>query len=296
MPSETICSKCGASLSEQQEFCHLCGTRKDAAKSANICQKCGAQLKPERKFCPECGQAVKSSPLTSIIDKIKSIALDILSNKKKRNIAISVAALVIVLSVVGGIVTNSLLEAKAEREAQEAAEAAAKAAAQAEETYVERANLFAEKVINAGVVIEDVVDTIQQYWRENIYDDKHGADINAAIGKAKSDKSEEIANSGISKAEIDAIFSFVENVPEEVGEENRLGLICYAVNDLYSVYCDFYDMAVDPSGSYNSYSVSNSETTGKFVDKYQALVEALEAYSQEGSEPESESESDSAVA
>jgi hypothetical protein len=67
-------------------------------------------------------------------------------------------------------------------------------------------------------------------------------------------------------------------VPDDVADEDEDDLkdICDAVKDLYSVYSDFYVLATDPSGSYNTYSTSNSDTTDEFISCYRALEKLMD--------------------
>ncbi|MBI2963622.1 MAG: AAA family ATPase [Deltaproteobacteria bacterium] len=49
------CRGCNAELVSGAKFCHVCGTRVEAA-----CPTCGAPIRPEFRFCPECGTALRS--------------------------------------------------------------------------------------------------------------------------------------------------------------------------------------------------------------------------------------------
>ena len=50
-----ICTKCGARIMENDQFCPKCGAR---AIKDKRCPDCGALLRDGVKFCPECGRAV----------------------------------------------------------------------------------------------------------------------------------------------------------------------------------------------------------------------------------------------
>lgn len=48
-----VCSKCGASLANEEKFCHNCGM-----PTIKKCV-CGKELSDGLKFCPECGRKVE---------------------------------------------------------------------------------------------------------------------------------------------------------------------------------------------------------------------------------------------
>lgn len=50
VPSAVYCTRCGASLSENQAFCAVCGQ-----SCRKFCPQCGASLIPGQPFCTRCG-------------------------------------------------------------------------------------------------------------------------------------------------------------------------------------------------------------------------------------------------
>lgn len=64
------CIKCGTTMSEDQEFCPNCGTKK-GEKNNKKCQKCGAILGPGEKFCPKCGAKTKLNISSDVIQEAK---------------------------------------------------------------------------------------------------------------------------------------------------------------------------------------------------------------------------------
>ena len=65
-----VCSNCGATLEDGQEFCPKCGTKKEEL-TKNICGKCGAELLEGQEFCGKCGTkaGVKISSETNAANK-----------------------------------------------------------------------------------------------------------------------------------------------------------------------------------------------------------------------------------
>lgn len=59
----SICSNCGATVSDDTLFCNECGMRVMAKKpesATKICKTCGASLAEDAKFCELCGTVVET--------------------------------------------------------------------------------------------------------------------------------------------------------------------------------------------------------------------------------------------
>ncbi len=100
-PIET-CSKCGAELTEGQDFCPKCGTPR---KKANVCSKCGAELQEGQEFCPKCGQKVGltvDANVSSAISQFNAGVDKANEKKKKTPIIIGVAVAIVVLVAIAG--------------------------------------------------------------------------------------------------------------------------------------------------------------------------------------------------
>lgn len=97
-PSD-VCSNCGATLGDGQEFCPKCGTKKEEL-TKNICGKCGAELLEGQEFCGKCGTkaGVKiSSETNAAIDQFNAN----IGKKKRKPVVIPIIAicLVVVLGI-----------------------------------------------------------------------------------------------------------------------------------------------------------------------------------------------------
>lgn len=183
--------------------------------------------------------------------------------KKSKAVPIIIAIIALVAIVIGGIfIFNSNEEKKAEN---------------AKKDYIANAEKFLDLSIDAGANLEEIADTIQTYWYENIWEDKHGYDINDAIDYALRDKSTEISIASSYDIQMKDLYSQLKSVPDNVKSEDEDDLedICEAVRDLYNVYTDYYTFATDPSGSYNSFSSQNGDLTDEFISKYNALNNLL---------------------
>lgn len=258
-----VCNNCGATLGDGQEFCPKCGTPKNAPKK-NTCGKCGAELQDGQEFCPKCGQKAGIAVDTNVNAAISQFNAGVEKKKKKsKALPIVLAVVLVVVAALGFFISNTMGEKKAEEAKQE---------------YIANVEDFLALSITAGSNLEDIADTIQKYWYENIWDDKHGDDINDAILYAMIDKADEIGEAEEYDTQMKALYSKLKKVPENISEDDLDDIeeLCEAVKDLYNVYTDFYSLATDPSGNYNSYSDDNNETTDEFLSCYRALENLLD--------------------
>ena len=119
------CNNCGADLADNAKFCTSCGASLQATppqSRPSFCTKCGKALPAGTSFCTSCGQKIGGSPknpggqaknyLNIIKDKINSIDLGGLKNRRLSTVGVVIAVLV-VLSLISLISSdNNNLSAK----------------------------------------------------------------------------------------------------------------------------------------------------------------------------------------
>lgn len=266
--TESVCRSCGAVLRSDQAFCHKCGTSRSEAYEKK-CTQCGNNLGIGQEFCPRCGyKASLNGQNDNIAEYNRAIAN---KRKKKKVVPIVLSILFVILAVVGLFAYKEIQTRRIEAERQRVIEEQRRQ----RDEYITNAKSFCADVINAAANVEDVVDTIQSYWYENIWEKKHGNTIDDAIEYAMEDKSTEITNAIIDKSNIDKLYEKLKTIPYGI-TEYKIERINIAVMELYSAYTKFYDMAVTPSGSYNSYSEDNKKVTEDILSKFEALNILLE--------------------
>lgn len=254
-----ICSHCGAMLSTEQEYCSNCGTAKISAKK-NTCTCCGAELQEGQKHCSTCGQKIEITANVQTNSAINQYNTTIGKKKKKKTKILLIVITAILICCIGfGIGIFNIISNQN--------------AIKIKDEYIKNVDDFLSLSYEAGNNLEDITNTIQDYWYENIVDDKHGADIDEAVHNATLDKSNEITQAKIYDNQLNSLYSKIKNIPDGISKEDvdDLEEICDAVKDLYDIYTDFYILATDPSGSYTSYSGDNSETSNEFFSCYHAL-------------------------
>lgn len=255
-----ICVKCGAPLGDGQAFCPKCGTPKGGDKK-KICSKCGAELEEGQEFCPKCGQKVGLTLDNGVQSAISQFNSSVEKKKKNNKVLPIVLTIIAVLAlVVGYFVVKAVKANNIEK---------------AEKEYLATAKEFAAYSVTAGANLEDIADTVQSYWYDAIWKDKYNDDINTAILYAMIDKSEEIKTAETQKAHMDDLYSRLKKLPDGVDNDD-LKDVRDAVKDLYNIYTDFYSLATDPSGNYNSFSEANNSKTDTFLTRYRALNNLLD--------------------
>lgn len=100
-------------------------------------------------------------------------------------------------------------------------------------------------------LLDEVADDIYSYWYDCIYNDKYLENINYAIAMAMSDN----------QSSIDTIESNTTRIKElyKGVKDGKLSAECKAVMQAYN---DYYELVINVSGSFNSYS-ANKESYKK---------------------------------
>jgi predicted nucleic acid-binding Zn ribbon protein len=65
MTQSASCPNCGSPISEQQQFCGICGAKLTGfvQPQQNICPGCGSSITPEQQFCGVCGANLSAGGL-----------------------------------------------------------------------------------------------------------------------------------------------------------------------------------------------------------------------------------------
>ncbi len=254
-----VCDSCDTPLGDEQMFCPKCGKSK-IQSALNSCSKCGSALQENQEFCSKCGQKAGmpiSADAHSSVNTFNATIVETSKKKKKLILTSCIAAVVVV--VLGFFIVNTIQTNNTQK---------------AIDTYMSDVEAFAILSIDAGANLEDIADTIQQYWHENIYDDMHGSSIDSAILQAMIDKSDEIGIAESDFADMEDAYNKIRSLPDGV-EDDDLEEIRDAAVELYNTYTDFYSLATNPTGNYNSFSEDNNDTTDDFLSNYRALDNLL---------------------
>ncbi len=111
--------------------------------------------------------------------------------------------------------------------------------------------VFYNTVSESQGLLDVVADDIYSCWYDAIYDDAYGGDIDTAIAAALIDNASEIERIEELDGEINTAFQKVKN-----SDQSEL------VKDIMSAYSDYYELVINVSGSFKTYS-EEKETVKK---------------------------------
>jgi len=122
------------------------------------------------------------------------------------------------------------------------------------------------------VNLEDIADTVVEYWYDAIWYDMYNDDIDYAIDCALADTKSEQRTAETHRKQLDSLYDKLRRVPKGLEDDREIQDICDAVKNMYSAYTKYYDFAMEPSGSYNSYTADKSTKTDDFLNCYKKLL------------------------
>ncbi len=260
----SVCTNCGAPLGDDQAFCPKCGTPKVSAPK-EFCTNCGAELQPGQDFCVQCGQRKNVGPTTdaATVSAINAFNANVTQAKKKsKTLPIILGVVGVVVVIIGILLAGVIKEKRAE---------------EAKEQYIKDMEEFIEFSLDATVNLEDIADTVVDYWYDCIWYDMYGSDINRAIAAALDDCEYELDLAVDNDTKMKKLYDKVKKVPSGLDEddEEELQEMCDLAKEVYAAYEDYYDFATDPSGSYNSFTADKGTYTDNFLAPYEELYDLV---------------------
>lgn len=266
---KNLCSSCNKIIDNIEKQCVTCEKyfHFECLADSEQCTDCKDKLNVKNNFCSNCGEIMKKNSYFCSNCGTKVEDRDNSEGKGKRNIKLFMAVGIILFLIIGAYLINNVIQEKKVEEARIQAE-------KSKEKYLSDVESFASITLNAGVTLEDISDYIQSEWYDAIYEDEYD-DINDAIRVAMLVKYEEIDTAETQYNLVETSFSDVKKVPEGI-EDDNIDEISDAVKDLYNLYTDYYNFAIEPTGNYTSYSERNNSITDEFSSKYRALENLLE--------------------
>ena len=254
-----VCSTCGALLGANQAFCSSCGTARSVSVG-RVCGKCGAELKPGQEFCSSCGQRAGLQLDSTVNSAIDQFNANVEKKKKPKITPIIIVIALVVASVAVYFIYSSIQTKKKE-------EAAA--------AYLSQVREFAVKVSASGIEIEDICNEIDTAWsayvRGKYYNGIKPTSPDVAILLASVETIYDTRYVRTSRTTIDEQYKDLLTIPDE--DNTTLTETVEAVKEVYEIYCDFYDCAIDPVGTYYSWKSDFSELDSDIVDSLEKLFD-----------------------
>lgn len=251
-----VCSNCGATLGDGQEFCPKCGTKKEGL-TKNVCGNCGAELSEGQEFCGKCGTKAGIKINAETNAAINQFNAGLEKKKKKSKVLPIILAIIVAIVAIGGYFTYTIIQEKN--------------MAEAVEQYKEDANSFYIKVLASGSTMEGIGNEIQTAWRKYInssygtyYNGEYIYSIDSAVQAAQKYKASDISTVKTSNSSIESLYKDLLVVPDTDNQE--LMEIKDAVKEAYDAYKDMYDCVISPSGNYTSWTSEFSSVDSEMAD------------------------------
>lgn len=243
------------------------------------CPECQKQVSDQAMTCPNCGFPLSStahnlSQPTDINDVLpvdqanQSIDSEVTPAKpKKRVIAICIAAVfcIILIAAVAVFVNNN---------------AKKQAAEEARSEYISNLQMFASTTLQGAAEAETVCNLTKKVWHDTIFEEFNAdtVEYTKTNGKFNEDFNTSLQSLYASTEIIESVAAIEEN-QESVDELYKLLLNpdsefekCFdEVEALYSIYRQFTNLAISPSGSLQSYAENFGDYDDGFMEHYEKL-------------------------
>jgi len=234
------------------------------------CPKCGQAISDKATKCPKCGYSLQKEEVIDIAaEPQKEETLKSSGNKKiKRVVVFGIISVLIIAAIVGIIGVTKVVNEKKKAE-----------------EYMSNLSLASITMLSGASDAERAGGLIHDVWYNSIYEksstrtDKYTkpngsfvSDFNKALANLFSDKSfiSDIESIEKNQETVASIMKKLINPSEEHKEAYS------ALKDLYEVYTDLCECAVNPTGSLNSYTADFNEADSGFAKCYKALNLYLE--------------------
>lgn len=240
------CPNCGKEISDKAEQCPQCGYEFVKNNKTGICAECGAEIGCGNTECQNCG-----CPVSKII-----------TVKHKKSKAKSIVIISIILAVIVGI---GCIFVSQIRKAQ----------------YGEYLSLATATMLQSSISTEKAGNLINSVWYNTIYekDDsetdkytktnkgKFNEDFNTSLSVLFDDENFKSSISEISndQLKVTELMKSLKNPPNNYNDAYS------GIKALYDSYVKFTNLAINPTGSYNSYSEEFSNLDKDILNKYNAI-------------------------
>ena len=232
------------------------------------CPECGREISDKVKACPHCGYPMENNDNNIYKEQkveLTSVNLKPKNPEKTKKLLLILGGIAIVAIIAFAVIY--LIKTNNEKEAYN--------------TYVDNLNEVSMLMLLGGAQAESMNNLTAKVWRNSIYEESDSEtdrytkdnrnafydDFNDALGELFSDSNtkRKISELEENQYEVDAIMKELQNPPE--GLENQYN----TVTDLYSTYLSLTNLAINPSGSLQTFSESKNLKVDDFMDLYNKL-------------------------
>lgn len=270
------CKYCGKDVSDKAKSCPHCGESlvetvsevEETVTTPTICEECNTIVPEGAEVCPNCGCPITEKDTKEVAQKVEVTAVNLQVKKSTKKRAIIALAIVAVLAI-AGVIGYSIHK-----------ENLAKEAAQISADYAANMELVSYTMLMGAIDAEDAGNLIKQVWYNAIYEERDSAtdkytrpsgywvdDFNEALGNLFSDKTftSQIADIEENQDTVATLMKQLKNPPEEHEEAYD------AIKEYYDAYIELTNLAVNPTGSLQTFSNSFNEADTNVLNCYNAV-------------------------
>lgn len=275
------CPNCRGQISDKARKCVHCGTVFTSEKK-ELCAECGAELEDGAAMCFQCGCPVEAAGRMMSVDfrQMGTIGSS-KTNEGTKRIILAVVVLVIVLMVIA----IGILFHRAKKEFEEAMrfsqeKEVAEENARRSQEYSDNFQLVTDTMLSGAVDAENCCNLIVDVWNNAIWEkedkvtdrytrpDGHFVeDFNDALNNlfADSEFSLQIDNIVENQKTVNSIVGRLKNPPEEYKSAYE------SLSKCYDAYLTFTNLAINPTGSLNTFSEDFSDADTEFIHCYHLM-------------------------
>ena len=255
------CPNCGTDVSEKAKQCPNCGEILQTQKVVKVCEECGYELDDNETICPKCGCPVPESEEQK-------------RTRKKKKIIIFV---IVILAVIFAIIAIAcVVNITNQKKAKEAAASAEAARVQAANDYASNLELASFTMLTGASTAEEAGTLIHDVWYDTIFDEHNAdtskytsgnSDFNDSLSELFSDEAfqDKIASIKSNQDTVKELMQELTDPPEEYEEAYN------TLKDYYDAYLELTNLAINPSGSLQSYTDDFNEADSNVLKYYNAM-------------------------
>lgn len=275
------CPNCRGRISDKARKCVHCGTVFTFGKK-ELCAECGAELEDGAAMCFQCGCPVEVTGRMISVDSRQMGTIG--SNKANRGTKRIIPA-VVVLVIVLIVIAIGILFHRAKKVSEEAMrfsqeKEVAEENARRSQEYFDNLQLVTDTMLSGAVDAENSCNLIVEVWSNAIWEkeddvtdrytrpDGHFVeDFNDALSNLFADPefSLQIDNIMENQRTVNSIVGRLKNPPEEHKSAYE------SLSECYDAYLTFTNMAINPTGSLNTFSEDFSDADTAFIHCYHLM-------------------------
>jgi uncharacterized protein (UPF0333 family) len=285
--SAILCVKCGKPLTQGQLYCPNCGEPKGQELHETLpmhCLNCGADIEEGFSFCPRCGGKISQVAPELLLDK-DGYNLGKLKRKRRRGLLFAVIAVIVAAIFVGGYLAYPAvwrnIQATGEKTAAEASEAQGEsqkaiyqAAVKADPAYMSDVTKFAKLMDDSSGNLKEMISQTENNWDEAVTKANGGLAGFAAMTTPPKPDNNSVMKAENAKLQIDALYNSLYN-KMETSHLDQLNPFFDSVDALYGSYCELYQSAVNPYGTYSDFRDNLPKNDVSFSSAYNDLIKLL---------------------